>query len=141
MLLQGQGTTFPLWSCPAAANTAAGMATQAVQQVSDTSNAPPTRYWMWRFDRTNDLGDQTMLEDFWTKTTSQAVSDLQAANDATVGPISGPVDVELTVDPYFPNTIPTVDPNLRGRTVHAGGRCRVFLDGHVQFLKDARTPL
>jgi hypothetical protein len=45
------------------------------------------------------------------------------------------------VDPYFPGTIAAVDANLKGRTIHAGGRCRVFLDGHVQFIKDARTPL
>jgi prepilin-type N-terminal cleavage/methylation domain-containing protein len=24
--------------------------------------------------------------------------------------------------------------------IHAGGRCRVFLDGHTQFIKDVRTP-
>ncbi len=81
-----------------------------------------------------------MLEDFWGKSESQAVADLQTANDATVGPISGPVDVELVVDPYFPKTVPTVAPELKGRTIHAGGRCRVFLDGHTQFIKDSRTP-
>ncbi len=51
------------------------------------------------------------------------------------------MDVELAVDPYYPNTVPTVDASLKGRTIHAGGRCRVFLDGHVQFIKDKRTPL
>jgi hypothetical protein len=49
--------------------------------------------------------------------------------------------VELAVDPYFPNTVPTVDPALKGRTIHGGGRCRVYLDGHTQYLRDARTPL
>jgi hypothetical protein len=52
--------------------------------------------------------------------------------------------VELAVDPYFPNTptgATTVDPTLKGRTIHAGGRCRVFLDDHTQFIRDARTPL
>jgi len=48
--------------------------------------------------------------------------------------------VELAVDPYFPNTIPTVPPEMKGRTIHAGGRTRVFLDGHVEFKKDTRTP-
>jgi hypothetical protein len=99
---------------------------------------PVVRYWLWRFDRPD---DPVGLEDFWGKKTAPAVSDLQAANDPTVGPISGAVDVELAVDPYFPGTIATVDANLKGRTIHAGGRCRVFLDGHVQFIKDARTPL
>jgi hypothetical protein len=49
--------------------------------------------------------------------------------------------VELAVDPYFPNTISTVQPELKGRTIHPGGRCRGFLDGHVQFIRDSRTPM
>jgi hypothetical protein len=73
------------------------------------------------------------------------VTDLQAHNyptiDSTIGLINGPTDVELAVDPYFPNTIPSVDPALKGRTIHPGGRCRVFLDGHVQYIKDVRTPM
>ena len=81
-----------------------------------------------------------MLEDFWTKTEAQAFSDLKAANDPTVGFINGPSDVEMVVDPYFPNTVPTVPAGMSGRTIHAGGRCRAFLDSHVQFLKDSRTP-
>jgi hypothetical protein len=82
-------------------------------------------------------------EDFWGKLQTQAVSDLETASltDATLGLIGGPTYVELAVDPYFPNTVGTVDPALKGRTIHAGGRCRVFLDGHVQFIRDARTPL
>jgi hypothetical protein len=69
---------------------------------------------------------------------------LQAIFDSTVGIINGPADVELAVDPYFPNTptgATTVDPALKGRTIHGGGRCRAFLDGHTQFLRDSRTPL
>ncbi len=88
----------------------------------------------------DDLSAPTMLEDFWTKTISRAVADLQAANDPTVGPIGGPSDVELVVDPYFPAPISSVAPELKGRTVHAGGRNRLYLDGHTQYLKDARTP-
>jgi hypothetical protein len=99
-----------------------------------------SRYWLWRFDRTNDMTDPTMLEDFWTKTEAQAVSDLQTTNDPTVGPINGPSDVEMTVDPYYPNTVPTVPSGMSGYTIHAGGRCRAYLDGHVQFVKDTRTP-
>jgi prepilin-type N-terminal cleavage/methylation domain-containing protein/prepilin-type processing-associated H-X9-DG protein len=140
IVLKDEGTTDPLWSCPAAPLTPAGTAVQTVQIFSSDTNAPVSRYWLWRFDRTNDLSDSTMLEDFWTKTTAQAVADLKAANDATLGIINGPTDVELVVDPYFPSTIPTVPAELNGRTVHAGGRNRVFLDGHIQFTKDARTP-
>ena len=140
VVLSNDGSTWPLWTCPSALTTPAGTAVQSVQSVSSDPNAPQTHYWLWRFDRTNVLSDSTMLEDFWTKTISRAVADLQAANDPTVGPIGGPSDVELVVDPYFPSTIPSVDPALKGRTVHAGGRNRLYLDGHTQYLKDARTP-
>jgi prepilin-type N-terminal cleavage/methylation domain-containing protein len=129
-----------VWSCPAAVNSTTGNAIQSVQATSIDTNGPLCRYWAWRFDRPDNPVGQ---EDFWGKSQSQAVSDLVTASltDATLGPIYGPTDVELTVDPYFPNTVPTVDPSLKGRTIHAGGRCRVFLDGHTQFIKDMRTPL
>ena len=71
---------------------------------------------------------------------TQAITDLQSANDPTVGPVNGPTDVELVVDSYLQKTIPPVLPELLGRTIHGGGRCRVFLDGHTQFILDARTP-
>lgn len=135
---------FNVWSCPVAVNSATGNAIQSAQATSSATNAAICRYWAWRFDRIDDLSAATMLEDFWTKSETQAIADLQTANDPTVGPISGPVDVELVVDPYFPNTptgATTVDPALKGRTIHGGGRCRVFLDGHVQYIRDARTPL
>ena len=104
------------------------------------TNGPLCRYWAWRFDRHDDPVGQ---EDFWRKSQTQALADLisASATDATLGLINGAVDVELAVDPYFPKTIPSVDAALKGRTIHAGGRCRVFLDGHTQFVKDARTPL
>jgi len=127
-----------VWSCPAALNSPVGNIVQSVQAISTDTNAPLCRYWAWRFDRPD---DPVGIEDFWGKTADQSVSNLAAANDSTVGPIYGPADVELAVDSYFPNTVPTVDPSLKGRTVHAGGRCRVFLDGHVQFIRDSRTPL
>jgi len=132
-----------VWSCPAAVKSPVGNAIQSVQATSMDTNAPLCRYWAWRFDRPDDPVGQ---EDFWGKSQSQAVSDLVTASltDATLGPIYGPTDVELVVDPYFPNTptgATTVDPALKGRTIHAGGRCRVFLDGHTQFIKDTRTPL
>lgn len=130
-----------VWSCPASVNSATGNAIQSAQATSAATNAAICRYWAWRFDRTNDMSDPTMLSDFWGKTSAQAIADLRTANDPTVGPINGPVDVELAVDPYYPKTIPSVDPELKGRTIHAGGRCRVYLDGHTQFIKDTRTPL
>jgi prepilin-type N-terminal cleavage/methylation domain-containing protein len=129
-----------VWSCPAAVNSATGNAIQSVQATSNDTNAPLCRYWAWRFDSTN---DPNSLEDFWGKPEEQAVQDLitASATDATLGFIGSAVDVELAVDPYYPQTIPSVDPALKGRTIHAGGRCRVFLDGHTQFIKDSRTPL
>jgi prepilin-type N-terminal cleavage/methylation domain-containing protein/prepilin-type processing-associated H-X9-DG protein len=140
VVLQGEVATPSIWSCPAAVVSPVGNVVQTMQASSLETNAPVTRYWMWRFDRTNDLSDPTMLEDFWDKSVSEAVSDLQVAYDPTVGVINGPCDVELVVDPYFPKTIPTVLPELLGRTIHPGGRNRVYLDGHVQFIRDSRTP-
>ena len=138
--LQISGASAELWSCPAALRSPAGNAVQSVQLISDSTNSLASRYWLWRFDRTTDLSDPTMLEDFWTKTEAQAVADLKAANDPTVGPIYGPSEVEMVVDSYFPATISTVSSDLKGRTVHPGGRNRLFLDGHAEYIKDARTP-
>ncbi len=137
LVLQDVGATYPLWSCPAAVICAPGNVVQTVQATSTASNAPVTRYWLWRFDRPD---DPVGLEDFWGKTEAQAVVDLRAANDPLVGNISGACDVEVAVDSYFPGTVPSVLPELKGRTIHPGGRNRLLLDGHVQYLKDARTP-
>ena len=139
IVLKGSGTTDPLWSCPAAIVSQAGNAVQSLQLTSALSNAPVTRYWAWRFDRPDDPVGQ---EDFWGKTVSQAVADLVAVgtNDAALGVINSACDVELCVDSYFPNTIPSVAPELSGRTVHPGGRSRVMLDGHAIYIKDKRTP-
>ena len=137
-VLRDQGSLDAIWSCPAAVSAPVGNVVQTKQYASSDTNGLVCRYWLWRFDRPD---DPVSNEDFWNKSTTQAVLDLQAANDPTIGVITGPVDVELAVDPYFPATIPSVDPELKGHTVHAGGRCRVFLDGHVQYLKDSRTPL
>ena len=138
LILQDEGADYSLWSCPAAINSTVGNAIQSVQSFSTNATVPVSRYWLWRFDRPD---DPVGLEDFWGKTETKAISDLQSTNDATIGLINGASDVELAVDPYFPNTIPTVGSNLKGFTIHPGGRCRIFLDGHVQFIKDARTPL
>jgi len=133
-----ENPNFTIWSCPAAVNSQVGNIVQSVQATSTDTNAPLCRYWAWRFDRPD---DPVGLEDFWGKSEEEAVQDLASTNDPTVGPISGPSDVELVVDPYYPKTVPTVPAGFSGRTIHAGGRCRVFLDGHTQFIRDARTPL
>jgi len=138
IVLKEQGASDDLWSCPASINSQVGNIVQTLQIGSTNGTVPSVRYWLWRFDRPDDPAG---LTDFWNKTESQAVADLQSANDPTVGPINGAVDVELAVDPYFPNTVPTVPAGFSGRTIHRGGRCRVFLDDHVEFKKDTRTPL
>ena len=112
---------------------------RGVVQVTQAFGPNPNQrsnYWMWRFDR---FDDPVPLDNLWGKTTEQAVFDLQAANNPTVGFPEGAADVELAVDPYFPKTIPSVAPELRGKSVHSGGRNRLFLDGHAKFLRDIRT--
>ncbi len=135
VVLKNENPNFNLWSCPAAEKSPVGNIVQSVQATG--TNAPPCRYWAWRFDRPD---DPVSLENFWGKSLSQVVSDLQSTNDPTIGLVNGAGDVELVVDSYFPKTVPTVPAGFSGRTIHAGGRCRVYLDGHCQFLKDARTP-
>jgi len=141
LVLKDAGASYQIWACPAAVLSPTGNAVQTAQAIGTAADAPVARYWLWRFDRINDLSDPLMLEDFWTKSETQAVADLQAANDPLVGVVNGPSDVEMVVDPYFPKTVPTVPPELSGRTIHPGGRNRLFLDWHTQYLKDTRTPL
>jgi prepilin-type N-terminal cleavage/methylation domain-containing protein len=136
-VFQSENANFNIWSCPAAVNSAVGNIIQSVQATSTNLNAPLCRYWAWRFDRPDvPVG----LEDFWNKSETKAVSDLESTNDPTIGLITGAQDVELAVDPYYPNTVPTDPTGFRGYTIHGGGRCRVFLDGHTQFIRDVRTP-
>ena len=125
-----------IWSCPSIAGGAMGSAVQVSQPIAVAPNAPTARYWLWRFDRPDAV---IPLDNFWGKTDLGAVSDLRAANNPQAGMPDGPADAELAVDPYFPRTIPTTPAALRGKAVHFGGRNRLFLDGHVKFLRDART--
>ena len=137
LVLQNCGANFQVWGCATAIASPIGNLIQTTQAVSSATDAAVVRYWLWRFDR-ND--DPVPLTDFWGKTSAQAVSDLMSTNDPTIGLINGPVDVELAVDTYFPNTAPTVPVELKGRAAHPGGRNRSFLDGHATWFKDARTP-
>jgi prepilin-type N-terminal cleavage/methylation domain-containing protein/prepilin-type processing-associated H-X9-DG protein len=123
-----------VWSCPSVAGSPMGDAPQVVQVAS---NGAQSRYWLWRFDQK----DSVPLDNFWGKTDEQAVQDLRASGNTTIVPRDpqSTSDVELAVDPYFPRTVPTTPPNLRGKAVHMGGRNRLFLDGHVKYLRDART--
>jgi prepilin-type N-terminal cleavage/methylation domain-containing protein len=139
LVLENSGASHPIWSCPGTLASPVGNVIQVTQAISSVVSPPPvTRFWLWRFDRPDDpIG----LEEFWGKSVSQAVSDIQASSltNTTLGVINSACDVELAVDPYFPATIPSVSAELKGRTVHPGGRNRLLMDGHTQFLKDTRT--
>jgi len=126
-----------IWSCPAGQSASFANTDQVSQFASPDTNAIVVRYWMWRFDRTD---EPVPLDNFWGRTEGECVTSLRAANNPQAGNPAGPADVELTVDVYFPNTIGTVPPELKGRTSHPKGRNRLMLDGHVEFLRDARTP-
>ncbi|MDB6023189.1 MAG: hypothetical protein JWQ04_3046, partial [Pedosphaera sp.] len=137
VFLQNYNPNYNIWTCPGIqTSTPVNQAVQVTQAITNTANSPVTQYWMWRFDRPNDPSG----EDFWGKTPDRAFTDLAAANDPTVGFIYSISDVEITVDPYFPNTIPTVDPQLSGHSGQPGGRNRLLMDWHVQFFKDKRVP-
>jgi prepilin-type N-terminal cleavage/methylation domain-containing protein len=101
--------TPEIWNCPAAQRASFAAAAPAFQFAGPDTNALPVRYWMWRFDRNE---DPVPLDNFWGRTESDAVSSLRAANNPQAGQPGGPVDVELTVDVYFPNPIPTVPEEL-----------------------------
>ncbi len=125
-----------LWSCPSVTGSAMGTAPQVTQGYDPTRPERVTRYWLWRFDRPD---APVPLDNFWGKSDLQASSDLAAANNPQAGIPNGPADAEMAVDPYFPRTIPTAPAALKGKGVHMGGRNRLFLDGHVKYLRDART--
>ena len=124
-----------VWVCPAIRLPPLANAPQCSQIfLAGDSNAIVT-YWLWRFDRPD---NPIPLDDFWGKTSEQAVADLRLANNPTTGQPYSATDVELAVDPYFPRTIAAVPPELKGKAVHRGGRNRLFLDMHAEFNRDAR---
>lgn len=125
-----------LFECPGIAASPLGTAVQVLQTAPSSSSTIRSNYWLWRFDRPD---DPVPLDNLWGKSEEQAVSDLQAANNPQAGFPEGIADVEIAVDPYFPRTIPTVPPELKGKSIHFGGRNRLFLDVHVKFLRDPRT--
>lgn len=124
-----------VWLCPAIASSSLRQAPEAVQAVSSNEPRRWTGYWLWRFDRTN---DPVPLDNFWNKTGEQALSDLRSANNPTAGVPGGPSEVELAVDVYFPATLPSVAPDLAGRSAHPRGRNRLMLDHSAAWFRDAR---
>jgi len=136
-VLTGQMDSDRIWSCPALRDPLE-TAVQTVQSGGMETNAPVVRYWMWRFDR---FDDPVPLDNFWGRTEAGCVTALREEASPFIGIPSGPSEVELVVDVYFPNTISSVGPDLKGRTPHPGGRNRLFLDSRAEYLKDDRTPL
>jgi len=136
IVFQPYAKTNDIWVCPSSKELFSSVV-QVAQPITSDPKGPATYYWMWRFDHTGPIP----IDDFWGKTEDQAVLDLQTADEATIGDPQGVSDVELAVDPYFPNTIPTVKPaSLKGETTHFGGRNRLYLDLHAAILHDNRTP-
>ena len=117
-----------IWACPSSVKTPVGEAIQVKQADSN--------YWMWRFDRADAI---ISLDQFWGKTTEQAVADLNTANNTAIGQPLSDSDTELVVDPYFPSNVATVPSELKGLTAHRGGKNRLFLDFHAKWAKDPRT--
>jgi prepilin-type N-terminal cleavage/methylation domain-containing protein/prepilin-type processing-associated H-X9-DG protein len=137
LVLSNLVSTPEIWACPAIQAPPFSAAEQTTQFAGLTTNAVAVRYWMWRFDRTD---DPVTPDNFWGRIEAECVASLRAANHPQAGQPNGPTDVELTVDVYFPNTIPSVPPELKGRSAHPKGRNRLMLDGHVEYTRDPRTP-
>ncbi|MBI2929188.1 MAG: type II secretion system protein [Verrucomicrobia bacterium] len=134
--LSNQLTADRVWFCPAMGSSRLRSAPQSTQASRPSESNSLVSVWLWRFDRTD---EPVPLDNFWTKTVEQCVGDLRLASNALIGLPSGPAEVELAVDPYFPSTIESLPSELRGRALHPGGRNRLFLDGHAAFLRDPRT--
>ncbi len=135
LILQPYIHNNEVWKCPTVAGTMNNLV--QVAQPLDTSPHPVvTLYWMWRFARPDAV---TPLNYLWGKTDLQSVEDMRANNSPIDGVPDGPADIEMAVDPYFPRGTAGVPSALAGRSVHFGGRNRVFLDGHAKFLRDPRT--
>ncbi len=133
----GHGALPGIWACPSVAGTPVGRAVQALQPIGWREDAPLANLWMWRFDRIDEIVPD---DNFWGRRDSELVASLRRANNRFIGIPEGPAEVELAVDAYFPGTIAGVEDPVRGRSAHPGGRNRLMLDGHVQFLRDGRTP-
>ena len=106
-----------------------------VQNFPAGDRSGVTGYWLWRFDRDS---DPVPLDNFWNKTPDAALIDLLAADNPAIGKPSSLSDVEMAVDAYFPNTIPSVAPELSGRAAHPSGRNRLMLDLSASFWRDSR---
>ena len=124
-----------VWACPEMKTADWRNVPQAYQLSRSNELASAVTCWLWRFDRTN---EPVVLDNFWGKTPDQSLVDLRAANNPQAGIPNGMADVELAVDPYFPTTVLSLPESLKGKAVHRGGRNRLCLDGHVDYVRDKR---
>ena len=124
-----------VWRCPGVLASRWRGAVQATQNYRPTDPAAITSYWLWRFDR---VTAPVPLDNFWNKTTEGAWHNLREAANPQVGNPTALSEVELAVDVYFPNSIPSVAPALSGRAAHARGRNRLMLDLSATFWPDPR---
>ena len=125
-----------VWMCPALSVSPLRTASQSMQASRPGDSNSMVGYWLWRFDR---FDDPVPLDNFWGKTPDQSLQDVRQANNPAVGEPQSQSDVELVVDPYFPNTVPSLPPPLKGRAVHARGRNALMLDSHAAFVRDRRV--
>jgi prepilin-type N-terminal cleavage/methylation domain-containing protein len=123
-----------VWLCPALRRSSLRRASQSTQLGAFTNGLEVT-YWMWRFDRAD---PEIPLDNFWGKTPDQAAADLRRVNNPRIIPPNGTQDLELAVDVYFPATIPSLEPDLSGRSAHRGGRHQLMLLGNVDYVLDPR---
>ncbi len=135
LILSNQVSQLPIWTCPAWRSNLWGQIAPAGQTITLAGRTGVVQFWLWRFDRTN---DPVALDNLWSKTPEQAVADLRRADNPAVGEPAGPSDVELVVDPYFPETVPNPPESSRGLSLHPGGRNRLFLDFRAEFNRDRR---
>ncbi|MBI4662272.1 MAG: prepilin-type N-terminal cleavage/methylation domain-containing protein [Verrucomicrobia bacterium] len=125
-----------VWVCPAVRGSPLRAAAQTLQasRIGETNSV--VSYWLWRFDRPD---EPVPLDNFWGKSPEQSLQDLRLANNPAAGQPDSLTEVEFAVDPYFPGTVPSLPPELKGRAVHARGRNALMLDGHAKFVRDARV--
>jgi len=120
-----------IWTCPSGN----GFMRSTIQANQTDHQGIRTNYWLWRFDR---IDDPVPLDNFWGKSDLGALADLQLANNPTVKYPEGVADIQMIVDPYFPRTIPTTPPGVRGKATHPGGANNLYLDWHVKYVPDRR---
>jgi prepilin-type N-terminal cleavage/methylation domain-containing protein/prepilin-type processing-associated H-X9-DG protein len=134
--MQNYLATDKIWFCPILNSPPLRDLPQSSQASRPGDETSRVSYWFWRFDR---FEDPVPLDNFWGKNPEQAISDLRAANNPQAGQPFSTADVELAVDPYFPNTIPSLPAEIRGLAVHPKGRNVLYLDSHATFVRDSRV--